>query len=447
MPPNVLIPPTGGGIPSPPPNHATEHENGGGDEISVAGLSGLLADAQTPLAHDIDDHTFPGGTSDFLRADGTFAAPPAGGSPPTGTGFRHITGGAEDAAAKLVDTADINDNQVTPAKLDDGSGFSVLGKPTTGSGDRSDIVGGANTVLGRDGSGDLAFAAIVAGQIAANAIGNSRLAQMAQGTLKGRAAGAGTGDPTDRTLAQVLSDLAAFSGVTLQAFTATGANTYTPTSGMKWCIAISTGAGGGGGGADVTGAADAGAGAGGGAGGTCIEAFSAATIGVSQTVTIGTGGTAGNNTGGNGGNGGNTTFGALHTANGGTGGAGSGAASTANHRAVAGGAGGTPSGGLVNMPGGTGHDGWSMLSIDATDASEGAIAMGGSGGASMWGGGGRGGSNAQDGAAGDSTAGSQAGSNGAARGSGAGGGAVNNTATGVAGGVGADGFCLVIEFT
>lgn len=32
-------------------SHASNHENGGGDEISVAGLSGLLADGQTPLAH------------------------------------------------------------------------------------------------------------------------------------------------------------------------------------------------------------------------------------------------------------------------------------------------------------------------------------------------------------------------------------------------------------
>lgn len=31
--------------------HAADHENGGADEISVAGLSGLLADGQTPLAH------------------------------------------------------------------------------------------------------------------------------------------------------------------------------------------------------------------------------------------------------------------------------------------------------------------------------------------------------------------------------------------------------------
>jgi len=32
-------------------DHSTRHENGGGDEISVLGLSGLLADGQTPLAH------------------------------------------------------------------------------------------------------------------------------------------------------------------------------------------------------------------------------------------------------------------------------------------------------------------------------------------------------------------------------------------------------------
>jgi hypothetical protein len=38
----------GGGAPD---AHATTHQNAGSDEISVAGLSGVLADAQTPLAH------------------------------------------------------------------------------------------------------------------------------------------------------------------------------------------------------------------------------------------------------------------------------------------------------------------------------------------------------------------------------------------------------------
>lgn len=32
-------------------DHSARHENGGADEVSVAGLSGLLADGQTPLAH------------------------------------------------------------------------------------------------------------------------------------------------------------------------------------------------------------------------------------------------------------------------------------------------------------------------------------------------------------------------------------------------------------
>ena len=32
-------------------NHSARHENGGADEISVLGLSGLLADGQTPLGH------------------------------------------------------------------------------------------------------------------------------------------------------------------------------------------------------------------------------------------------------------------------------------------------------------------------------------------------------------------------------------------------------------
>lgn len=34
-----------------PGAHAASHQNGGADEISVAGLSGLLADGQTPIAH------------------------------------------------------------------------------------------------------------------------------------------------------------------------------------------------------------------------------------------------------------------------------------------------------------------------------------------------------------------------------------------------------------
>lgn len=42
---------------SPPAAHAATHENGGSDEISVAGLSGDLADAQDPKAHAASHHS------------------------------------------------------------------------------------------------------------------------------------------------------------------------------------------------------------------------------------------------------------------------------------------------------------------------------------------------------------------------------------------------------
>lgn len=43
--------------PQPPKTHATDHQNGGADEINVAGLSGELADAQPPKAHTNTAHT------------------------------------------------------------------------------------------------------------------------------------------------------------------------------------------------------------------------------------------------------------------------------------------------------------------------------------------------------------------------------------------------------
>lgn len=50
-----------GGMPGP---HAASHQDGGTDEINVGGLSGLLADDQTPLAHDIiTKHTASGLTT------------------------------------------------------------------------------------------------------------------------------------------------------------------------------------------------------------------------------------------------------------------------------------------------------------------------------------------------------------------------------------------------
>lgn len=48
-------------------DHSARHENGGADEISVAGLSGLLADPQTPAAHTHDAAAIVSGILDPAR--------------------------------------------------------------------------------------------------------------------------------------------------------------------------------------------------------------------------------------------------------------------------------------------------------------------------------------------------------------------------------------------
>jgi len=277
--------------------------------------------------------------------------------------------------------------------------------------------------------------------IANGAVDNNKLAAMAAQTIKGNNSG-GSSQPTDMTVATVLGLLGTFSVLAVQVFTAAGANTYTPTTGMKYCLVFATGAGGGGGGADCNAAStvQVGVGGGGGAGGTVIKAFPAASIGASQTVTIGTGGTAGSGTNGtNGGNGGNTTFGALITGTGGTGGTGSGLSAVAI-QVSAGGAGGAPAGATANIPGGPGES-RSGIASPITTPTEASL-DGGCGGGSCWGTGADGGHIRQVTLA----ASSQAGGTATVPGAGAGGACNYDSTTGAAGGVGANGFCLILEF-
>jgi hypothetical protein len=273
----------------------------------------------------------------------------------------------------------------------------------------------------------LADSAVTTIKIADGNVTNIKLADMAEALIKGRAAGAGTGPPQDLTAAQVLAILggSGFSSINIQSFTTPGANTYTPTAGMKYCIVISTGGGGGGGGCDSDGSSNA-AVVGGGAGGTCIEFFSAATIGASVAVNVGAAGLAGAVTGTNGGNGGDTTFGAFHTAGGGPGG--TGLAATAVSNIVQGVVGGTATGGTINISGGE------------SDFAQGngTFAWSSAGGSSFWGGGPRGQITI--------TAIAINGIDATVYGTG-GSGAVNiNQAGGASGGVGMSGICVVIEF-
>jgi hypothetical protein len=141
--------------------------------------------------------------------------------------------------------------------------------------------------------------------------------------------------------------------IVIQTFTSNG--TYTPTSGMVYCVIECMGGGGAGGGAPSTTAGQFSAGAGAGGGQYNFNTFSAATIGASKTVTIGAGGTA--NSGATGGNGGTTSVGStLISAGGGTGGA-SIAASNATGGSTGGNAGQGGTGGISSYgnPGGGGY--------------------------------------------------------------------------------------------
>lgn len=124
--------------------------------------------------------------------------------------------------------------------------------------------------------------------------------------------------------------------VVIQTFTSTG--TYTPTAGMLYCQIQAVGGGGaGGGGAAATGQYSTGGG--GGSGENAVGVFSAATIGASQSVTIGAAGAGASGT--TGGNGGNTSVGALISANGGSGGPVGAAGASSSTAGGAGGTGGT----------------------------------------------------------------------------------------------------------
>lgn len=152
----------------------------------------------------------------------------------------------------------------------------------------------------------------------------------------------------------ILYNVVGIKAVRRQVISASGV--YTPDAHLLFAD-VELSAGGGGGGGSSTGGGQGGAGGGGGAGGHARGIFTAATIGSSQSVTIGPAGAAGASSGASGGNGGTTSFGSLMSATGGVGGAFN---YTGSAIAVAnGGPGGTASGGLVNRTGGAGADGWS----------------------------------------------------------------------------------------
>lgn len=165
---------------------------------------------------------------------------------------------------------------------------------------------------------------------------------------------------------------------TTQVVTASG--TWTKPAGLKYAIVEVVGGGGGGGGVSTATTS----GGGGGGGGYSKKIIAAASLGATETVTVGAAGTAG----GTGGTGGTTSFGAHCQATGGAGGT----------SGDAGGAGGVGSGGDINIAGQGGGSG------------NAASVGGGQGGSSVLGGGAAGGDYPSDGSAGGAYGGGGSGS-------------------------------------
>jgi hypothetical protein len=163
-----------------------------------------------------------------------------------------------------------------------------------------------------------------------------------------------------------------------QSFSASG--TYTPDPNMKYCEVEAFGGGGGGASASTNSG-----GGGGGAGEQATSVLTAADIGASKTVTIGTGGAADSN-------GGNTSLGSLVVANGGLAGNGS-ASQTAGggglggsggtgqklFRGAPGGSGGGTLSGSQSAPGGSGGGSGGGIGRRATNGTDGQANSGGGG--------------------------------------------------------------------
>jgi len=219
-----------------------------------------------------------------------------------------------------------------------------------------------------------------------------------------------------------------FTTINIQSFTASG--TYTPTSGMKYCLVEAVAGGGGGGGANTTGASQVTCGGGGGGGSYRYGYFTAADIGASKAVVIGGAGAAGSSGGGTGGTGGSTALTGLFSIDGGLGGTGN--ATPAASSAAQGGVGGNPTSAGIQAFGASGSSGSNGCASNA-----GLFAMGGVGGSSYFGSGGRGGV---------TTTTRSAGVNGLTYGGGGGGAAVAASQSGFVGGTGGAGFLVVTEF-
>lgn len=124
-----------------------------------------------------------------------------------------------------VATAGIAPGAVTDAKLRDSAALSVIGRSANSTGGPADVAAASDGEVLRRSGAALGFGTVATAGIADDAVTNAKAANMAEATIKGRAAGAGTGDPTDLTVAQVATALKAHGEMLGHAYTATDEST------------------------------------------------------------------------------------------------------------------------------------------------------------------------------------------------------------------------------
>jgi hypothetical protein len=356
-----------------------------------------------------------GGTTNFLRADGTWAAPP-GGVPSARliNTTLPLTGGGDLSADRTlaINTFSSTASGIVPSSGGGTANFlradGTWAAPPGGVASTRAI----NTTLPLTGGGDLS---------ADRTLAINTFSSSASGVVP--ASGGGTSNflRADGTWA---ASVAGQTWIARQILTA-ASGTYTPTSGTKRVLVRLVGGGGGGGG--VTGASSSLAAGAGGASGGYVEKMVFNSGGITGgAYTTGAAGTGGSTAGGSGGTGGDTTVvvqGTTYTAKGGTGGSGMTAGTATGNSGGGGNQAGTGTGD-VNRNSEPGQPGIRF---------NGGAGFGGNGGHSPFGAGGAG-----------STA---AAAGGAASGKGAGGGgAMTFTTTAFAGGVGTAGVIIIDEF-
>ena len=441
-----------------------------------------------------------GGTSNYLRADGTWATPPNSGGTVTSVSVTTANGvSGTVATASTTPAITLTLGAITPSSVAASGTVTGSNLSGTNTGDQTITLTGDVT-----GSGTGSFAATIAN----SAVTNAKLANMANNTVKGNVSGSAAA-PSDLTPTQLTTLINTFtsslsgaapasgggttnflradgtwaappggsgSGIDVQVFSANG--TWTKPSGAKIVeIFLFGGGGGGGSGCKYSSGISRFGGAGGGGGGfTHIEGIQASTLGSTVSVTIGAGGTGGtavsaNTTDGNVGvAGGSTIFGSYRAFGGAGGGKGQQTTTVAGTAGVgreSGGAGGLSNGktpATVSFASGGGGAGGDVNSADT-------VISGGAGAAAgaTWMGtpiaGGAAGTASTNAGAGNSPATNSAlagsgggggysastritGGAGGFPGGGGGGGAagIDGSLNSGAGGAGADGFAMIITY-